>query len=161
MANIEDILTIAIVLFVVGTATLFIVKAGHDINDNLKLVPTFNNSAEATALIDHADVALNSSDYIYLGLFIAFFLGLIITAWFVGGTAILAPIYFFILIIFTFVSVIIQKVWDDISAQSDMITTVAQLPITNFILGHLGYFVAIFGIVSIIVMFAKPTEAYQ
>ncbi len=160
MANIEDILTVAIILFVVGTATIFIVKAGHDINTAIKNVPTFNNSVAATNVISSADTAINSVDYIYLGLFIAFFIGIIISAWFIGGIPIIAPIYFFVLIIFTFVSVIIQRVWIDISTNSSTITTAAQLPITNYILSNLGYFTAIIGIVAIIIMFAKPSEEY-
>ena len=160
MANIEDILTVVVVLFVVGIATFFIVKVGHDINDNLKLVPAINDTAAAVELLDDTDRAINMNDYIYLGLFLAFFFGLIITAWFVGGTPILAPIYFFILIIFTFVGVLLQNVWTDVSTNGDLLITAAQLPITNYILGHLGYLTAIFGIVSIIIMFAKPPEAY-
>jgi hypothetical protein len=158
MANIEDILTISIVLFIVGVATMFIVKTGHEINSNLANVPIMNNTPGATTIIDSADTAVNMSDYIYLALFISFFVGLIIGAWYIGGEPILAPIYFFVLIFFTFVSVIIQKVWVQISQNSNVITTLAQLPITNYILSHLGYFTAIFGLISIVIMFGKARE---
>jgi len=159
MANIEDILTITIVLFVVGVAILFIVKAGHEINDNLKIVPTFNNTPEAVEVISSTDEALNMSDYIYLALFLAFFIGLIVTAYFIGGTPIVAPIYFFILITFTFVATIVQVVWNQVSTNANTITTAAQLPITNFILSNIGYLTAIMGLVAIIVMFSKPEDS--
>jgi hypothetical protein len=158
MADIQDILTIAIVLFIVGIATLFVVKTGHEINANLVLVPVINNTAGAVTIIESADVAVNMSDYIYLALFLSFFIGLIISAWYIGGEPILAPIYFFVLIFFTFVSVIIQQVWIQISTNAQTLTTLAQLPITNFILSHLGYFTAIFGLISIVIMFGKARE---
>jgi hypothetical protein len=158
MADIQDILTIAIVLFIVGIATLFVVKIGHEINSNLLLVPVINNTEGAVAIINSTDVAVNMSDYIYLALFLSFFIGLIISAWYIGGEPILAPIYFFVLIFFTFVSVIIQQVWIQVSTNSQTLTTIAQLPITNFILSHLGYFTAIFGLISIVIMFGKARE---
>lgn len=158
MADIQDILTISVVLFIVGIATLFVVKTGHEINNNLALVPIMNNTPGAVTIIESADVAVNMSDYIYLALFISFFIGLVISAWYIGGEPILAPIYFFVLIFFTFVSVIIQQVWSQIASNSQTITTLAQLPITNYILSHLGYFTAVFGLVSIIIMFGKARE---
>jgi hypothetical protein len=158
VADIQDILTISVVLFIVGIATLFVVKTGHEINNNLALVPIMNNTPGAVTIIESADVAVNMSDYIYLALFISFFIGLVISAWYIGGEPILAPIYFFVLIFFTFVSVIIQQVWSQIASNSQTITTLAQLPITNYILSHLGYFTAVFGLVSIIIMFGKARE---
>lgn len=158
MADIQDILTIAIVLFIVGIATLFVVKTGHEINSNLALVPIMNNTPGAVTIIESADTAVNMSDYIYLALFISFFIGLIISAWYIGGEPILAPIYFFVLIFFTFVSTIIQQVWIQVSTNSQTITTLAQLPITDFILAHLGYFTAIFGLISLVIMFGKARE---
>ena len=158
MTSVKDIIIVTIILFVVGIATTLIVSMSHSINDQLLKVNTFNDSIEARTVIQSADTASNSSDYIYLALFIGFFISVIITGWFIGGYPIAAPIYFFILIIFVFVAVILQMTWADISATSSISTMVADLPITNFILSKLGYFTAAMGLTGILVMYAKPGE---
>lgn len=156
MTSVRDIIIIAIILFVVGTSLVFIVKMGHSINTQLLNVSVISTNTEAVEVINATDTAINMSDYLYLALFIAFFISIIIFGYLVGGSPIMAPIYFFILIIFTFVSTIIQLAWGEISSHAELITTVAQLPITNYILSHLGYFIAVMGIVGIIAMYAKP-----
>ena len=160
MSSVRDILLICVLLFVVGIGIVFIANISHRINSNILVVPAFNNSAEAVEVINSADAAINYVDFIYLALFISFFISLVIFGYLVGGSAIMAPIYFFIVIIFSFVSVLLQLAWIDIAASSQLVTTVASLPITNFILSHLGYFTVAMGLVGIIAMFAKPPE-YQ
>ena len=166
MTSVRDIILVAAVLFAVGISLVFIVKIGHQINTQLLITPSINSTASAVSVIQHADTAINSSDYIYLALFIGFFISIIIFGWLVGGTTIMAPIYFFIIILFTFVSIILQEAWKEIATHTEVITTIAQLPITNYILSHLGYFIAIMGIIGIIAMYAKPyvsdnTGVYQ
>lgn len=158
MTSVRDILVVSIVLFSVAVAIFFVVNLGHRVNVNLLTVPVMNNSAEAISVVDHTDAALNMSDYLYLALFVSFFISVIIFGWFVGGTPIMAPIYFFILIIFVFVSVILQLVWSDISNNSAVAVTQLSLPITYFIMSNLGYFMSIVGLLGILVMYAKPTN---
>lgn len=156
MSSVRDIIIIAIVLFAIGISLTFIVKIGHNINTQLLNVPIINDTVEARSVIQHADIAINSSDYLYLALFIGFFISIIIFGYLVGGTTIMAPIYFIIVILFTFVSTIIQMAWVEVANHSELVSTVAQLPITNYILSHLAYFMAIFGLVGIVSMYAKP-----
>lgn len=156
MSSVRDIIIIAVILFATGISVMFAVDIGHQVNTNLLLVPTINNSAEATAVITSADAAINMTDYIYLAFFIAFFIAIIIFGWLVGGTPILAPIYFFLVIIFVFVSIVLQEIWKEIVLNPEIISTVTSIPITNFILSHLGIFMTIFGLAGIIMMYAKP-----
>jgi len=156
MTSVKDIIIVAIILFIVGLSIVFIVKAGHNINAQLLLTPTINNSAPAKSVINHVDAAINMTDYLYLALFIAFAISVIIFGWLVSGTTIMAPIYFFILILFTFISGIIQMVWIEIASTSQLTTTIAVLPITNYILSHLAFFIAILGLLGILTMYAKP-----
>lgn len=158
MTSVRDIIVLAIILFVVGLSVTFIVKIGHSINSQLLLVPTINNTTSAHNAIDSADTAVNSSDYLYLALFIAFFISIIMFGWLIGGTPIMSIIYFILVILFTFVSVILQLAWIDLANSGELVATIASLPITNFILSHLGYFVALMGLTGIFVMYAKPVE---
>jgi hypothetical protein len=156
MTSVRDILVIAIVLFAVGISILFAVNIGHRVNSNLLIIPAFNNSVTATSAINHADAAINMVDYLYLACFIAFFISIIIFGWLSSSYPILAPIYFFIVIIFVFVSIILQLAWNDIALNPQALTATASIPITAFILSHLGLFMAVFGLVGILVMFGKP-----
>jgi hypothetical protein len=158
MSSVRDIMIIAIMLFAFGLLTVFVVNISHRVNTNLLAIPVMNDSTDAVNLIEHADAAQNMMDYIYLACFLGFFISIIIFGWLVGGTPILAPVYFFIVVIFTFVSVILQLVWQEIVSNASLITTMSLLPITNFIVGHLGMFMAVFGLVGIVVMFAKPQD---
>lgn len=156
MTSVRDIIIVAIILFVVGTSIVFITKIGHNINNQLLEVPIFNNTESSREVITSVDAAINSTDYLYLALFIAFFISIIIFGYLVGGTQVMSVIYFFIIILFTFVSIILQLAWMDIASTPQLVTTVAQLPITNYILSHLGYFTALMGIIGLIAMYAKP-----
>lgn len=158
MSSVRDILIIAILLFAVGISIMFSVRIGHDVNTNLLSISTINETAQAQEVISNADEAINSVDYIYLAFFIAFFISIIIFGWLVGGIPILAPIYFFSVILFVFVSIILQNVWLDISTNPEIILTTLDLPITTFILNNLGIFMTVFGLVGIIMMYAKPSS---
>jgi hypothetical protein len=158
MSSVRDILLISVLLFAIGISILFVVNISHRVNANLLVIPAINDSVEATNVINHSDSAVNYVDFIYLALFIGFFLSLIIFGYFVGGSPIMAPIYFFIVIIFSFVSVLFQLAWIDIVNSPELIVASANLPITVFILSHLGYFTVAMGLVGIIAMFAKPPE---
>jgi hypothetical protein len=156
MTSVRDILVVAIILFVVALTTVFSVMVGHKVNSEILNVQVVNDSAEAVEVIESVDRAINMSDYVYLALFIGFFISVVMFGWFVGGTPIMAPIYFFIVVFFVFISIILQLTWIDIVSSSELISTVAVLPITNFLMSHLGYFMSVFGLVGILVMFAKP-----
>jgi hypothetical protein len=158
MSSVRDIMVVSILLFVVGIIIVFVVGVSHSINTALLNVSIINDTTAAREVVVHADTALDMTDYLYLALFIGFFLSIIITGWFMGGLPIAAPIYFFVVILFTFLSLILQMAWVDIVGGSVVSGYISTLPITNYILSHLGYFVAVFGLVGILMMFAKPGE---
>lgn len=160
MTSVRDIIIIAVILFIVGLSLVFVVNMNHRVFTALSNTTTFSNNTQALSVITHADTATNMSDYLYLALFIAFFISVIIFGWLVGGEPIMAPIYFVVVIIFAFVSVIIQLIWSEIVANAQLVSTMSNLPITNFIGSHLGYFVVLMGLIGIVVMYAKPSQNY-
>lgn len=156
MTSVRDILVVTIILFVVGITMMFTVYASHIVNDAVLNQPFINDSAQASQVLRDSDAAIDSSDYLYLAFFIGIFISIIVAGWFVGGIPIFSTIYFVLVCIFTFVAVILQIVWVQLDSQIMYIT--ADLPITNFILSNLGYFCAVFGLVGILVMYAKPGD---
>lgn len=156
MTSVRDIIIVSVLLFAVAISIFIAVKVGHTVNTELLKTTAFNDTPTAKAVVQKADTALNYTDYMYLAGFIGFFISIIIFGWFIDGSSIMAPIYFFLVILFTFFSVIFQEIWKDFVLKPEMVTTAAALPITNFIVAHLGYFIAVFGLVGIIMMYAKP-----
>jgi len=156
MTAVRDIIIISVVLFVIGIISFIFVGLSHSINNQLLLTPSINSSSHAVAVINSSDTASNMMDYIYLAMFIGLFLSIIIAGWFASSYPVFIPIYFILIILFTFVSVVLQLIWIDITATSYVSSTLTYLPITNYILSHLGYFIAVMGLVGILVMYAKP-----
>jgi len=157
MSSVRDLMFISIILLVVGIALFSVVKVSHIINANLLANPTMNSSIEAQRVLGSADRVIDATDYIYLAALIGFFLGIIVLGWFMSAHPVMSVIYFILVILFTFVSTILQYVWVEYATSDEMVLTILNLPITYFILSHLAYFVAVFGLVGILVMFAKPT----
>lgn len=158
MTSVTDIIVLSIIVFAVAIILGVTVIASHNINTQILTVPTFNDSTPAKNVINSADTAIDYTDYIYMTMFIGFFLSILITGYFISGIPIAAPIYFFVVIFFTFISIIFQYVWYDLMASSSLVSIATYLPITNFIVSHLAYFMAVFGLAGILIMFAKPTQ---
>ena len=158
MTSVQDVIIVTIILFAVGFIIIEVGGVTHSVNVQLLNQPVFANNSNAVSVITHADTAINMTDYIYLALFVGFFLSILITGYLVGGIPIAAPIYFFLVIIFTFIGVVLQNVWADIVGTSTMALYSLNFPITTFILNNLGYFTAIFGLAGILIMFAKPSS---
>lgn len=156
MSSVLDIMVVAILLFAIGVSVLLIVDLTHRVNSKLLVTPVINSSVDAVEVVGNTEAAVNSTDYIYLALFVAFFIGIMITGYLVGGHPIFAPIYFFVVIVFTFIAVILQLVWGDLSLQPEFLGAGLNMPLTLFILSNLGYITAVTGLLGILAMFAKP-----
>jgi len=158
MATVTDIIFIAAILFSVGLASFFIVDMSHRINFKFAEVQVVNDTPQAVTVLASVDSSINYMDYIYLSVFISFFLAIIISGYLVGGYPVMVPIYFIIVMLFTFVAVILQLVIIDLAATPQFVSMMATLPITSFIMQRLGYFIAIMGLIGIISMYAKPSS---
>lgn len=158
MVSVRDILVIAVLLLVIGIAITAVVYTSHIIIDQFRTVDVFINNTEVSNVLDAGDTAIDSSDYIYFVSFLAFFIAICVTGYFAATHPVFSVIYFIIVVIFVFVSVILQFVWDNLSTSPMFVSTLPNLPLTNFILTHLAYFVAVFGLVGILLMFAKKSN---
>lgn len=155
--NAQDIMWIAIVLFTVAIGVLIVIFVGHNVVGQVKTIGVVANNTQAVSVLNNSQAAMDYSDYIYLGGFIGFFISLIVFAYFIGGYPVMSVIYFILLIIFGFISVILQNVWTYLIARPTFVATITAIPITNFIMLHLAYFMIIFGLISMTVMYSKSS----
>ena len=115
-----------------------------------------NQSASTVSALGGVVKTLGRLDYVVFGLFIGFVLGIMITGWFVGGNPIFAFIYFIVIVVAVILSTILSNTWESISSASIFGSTVSAFPITNNLLAYLPFYVAVVGILGLLVMFAKP-----
>ena len=155
----RDILYIVIIIFMFAIGFFVIHYVVNQTVNRMVTNTVINSSASAVDAINTSKTMANKLDYIILGVFIAVILGLIITGWFIGGNPIFMFIYFIVIIIAIVLSMIFSNVWATVSEMSIFGTTINYFPITNHILSHFALYIAVIGILGLIVMFAKPFVA--
>ena len=152
----RDILLVGVLVFVFAISFFMIHYVSNTMVDQLIAEPTINESDAAVTSLKTVEQISNRMDYVVFGLFIALILGVIITGWFVGGNPIFMFIYFIVVIIAVILGMIFSNIWDSVSQSSVFGTTVANFTISNNIMGNLPLYLAIIGIIGLVVMFAKP-----
>lgn len=152
----RDVVLIAVILFSIGIGVFMVHSLFNTAVDKMLLTPVINESAAASSALSSAKSLSDRFDYIFFGLFIGLVLALMITSWFIGGNPIFMFIYFIVVIIATVLGTIMSNVWAAVSTASVFGVTIASFPLTNHILSYLPYYMAVIGVLGIIVMFAKP-----
>lgn len=141
----------------VGLAlTLFIcLYAGNAVLDGLQdsgaLSTTANTSVESVQT-----GALAKTDYLVFASFIGLALAIIILSWFIGGNPIFFFIYFLVNAVCVVVAAILSNVWYDVTTQPVFSSTLALMTKTNHIMTYLPFYMAVIGVIGIIVAYAKP-----
>jgi hypothetical protein len=151
----RDVLFAGAVLFILAIGFFVLNFTSGQIASSLTNSP-LNESSQAVNAINDANTAVSKVDYIFLAVFIALLLGIIITGWFIGGNPIFMFIYFLIIVIAVLVGAILSNFWETLTGASVFGASVASLPIMNHILLYLPFYLAAIGFIGIIVMFAKP-----
>jgi len=154
----RDVILVAVVLFTFGSAFFIINFVGNTMNTELIGTPAIASDADAVAAFNAIGTTVNRLDYLVLALFIGLILGIIVTAWFVGGYPIFMFIYFIVIALGVLISAVLANVWETFTSEVVFGTTLSNFPITNNIILHLPVYVSVAGFIAIIVMFAKPRE---
>jgi len=152
----RDVILIAVLIFSLGLGFLAIHFMINTALDRMMAIPTIMESDAAIDAFQETKDLTERFDYIIFMVFIGLVLSLMITGWFVGGHALFMIIYFIIVLITVVVSTIFANIWDAFSQASVFGTTVASFPITSNILSNLPVYMAVIGLLGILVMFAKP-----
>lgn len=154
---VRDVIFASVILFAFGIAFFTIYFASNTIITSLMQIPTINESQPTVTVFEGMEEKVNNRlDYLFMGLFVALTLGVIITGWFVGGIAIFSIIYIIIIVLAVIISSVLAYVWQQVTPASVFGTTLSAVPITNHIISFLPVYIAIIGFIGVIVMFAKP-----
>lgn len=155
--SVRDIIVISILLFAFGIF-FFVIKFTADTAiDRIVAIPQINQSTATVAAFEGAKTTVTPRlDGLFFGLFIGFFLAIIITGWFIAGNPIFIFLYMIITVLGVTFSTILANTWQTITTASVFGTTLAAFPITNHILSWLPLYIAVMSFIGVIVMFAKP-----
>lgn len=155
-ASAQDLIVISGVLLSLGIFLFIVMFAAKSVINQLVDIPAVNTSTQAMETWESVSTTTNRFDQLFLGVFIAFFIIVIIVGWLIGGEPLFMVIYFLANILAVIASMILSNVWYNMTQASVFGITIDSLPITDHILQHLPIYITIMGITGIVVMFSKP-----
>jgi len=147
--NVPFMLFITILFFVVG---YFIISSVQDGFSNLK-----GDSINKSLAVEHLSQGKSAVKYFdYLFLFLVF--GLTISLWISAYYINTNPVFFWVSVILLFVVIILGAIFNNIYykiSQTGLSDSVEAFPIINYIMSHIGLFIAFILISSIVIIYAK------
>ena len=153
----RDILLIGVLLFSFAVAMLIAYYMVNTTTDYMLNMTEINQSNATTTVLQAGKDLTNRLDYVFFGLFIGLTLALIITGYFIGGMPIFMFLYFIVIVISVILSSILSNVWEDIGTLSVLgAAQVSGFPITTHVMNQLPIYMAVIGIIGMVMMFAKP-----
>lgn len=154
--NARDVILISVIVFAMAIATFVAYFMQNTVVDEMLNITQINSSDKTVEVLQASKITTQRYDYIVFGIFIGLIFGLMITSWFIGGNPIFMFIYFIMVIIGVALSAIQANTWESVSQASQFGSTVTAFPLTNLILTYYPVYIAIIGLVGLIVMFGKP-----
>lgn len=158
--DIQSIIYFIVALFGIGVFLLFyshFSQAFFDKTDQYFESDTnFNDTEAHRALKNIERETTNLWDFVFIGVFVAYIIFLVILAYSTRISPVLSFIYAIISILALFVGVMLSNTWQELAANPEFSDTIARFPITNLILGsyYPMFITAIISIV-IIILFGK------
>lgn len=152
----RDILFMGVMIFAVGLGFFIFHFSMNTMVDEMVGTSAINSSNATVTALNASSALTSRLDYVVFGLFIGFVLGLIISSWFIGGNPIYMFIYFLVVMITVVISTVLSNVWEEVTAMTIFGVTIAAFPITNNLITNGPVYLAVAGILGMIVMFGKP-----
>jgi hypothetical protein len=158
-----DIILAVVILFIFAIGAFIMRYSSHLVVESLINTTgwqeTVNDSnINITAVMTQStEQAGQSLDKVIMGVFVGLLIGLIVTSWLVGGHPIFLVFYLIMVILGTVFATILSDVYYEITHMTMFGNLVfTDFPLTEHILHYLPIYIAIFGIVGLVIMFGKP-----
>jgi len=153
-----SIVDIAFILVAILGLAIFILIVGYvfpQITSQIKTSAIGNNTASVAALNSSNDITARF-DTIFLIIFVGLSISVLVTSFFIESSPILIPIYIIalgLLIIFASVS---ETVYNNFAESPTFSSVALSHPITGYIMSNLIMVSIAIGVLSMILIFAKP-----
>lgn len=155
----SDIIVIVCVLFTLMLGIFITYFATDTMKSQLMGVSAINESQGFGTAMDGVGSLINRLDYFGVGVFVAFIIGLLVTAWFVASHPIFSIAFVIVDVVMVCVASALNYVWEQVTSMSVFGTTINHFPIMNHILSNFALYTGIIGILGLVIMYAKPGGA--
>jgi len=156
-----DFTTILIlVALILGLAIGSIVfyKVFYDVTEQLKGIDNFSNQT-----IDTLNIAQTSApkllDFFVFFVLVSFFVGLIISSIYVDVNPAVVIVFIIAMLIAVLLAGQVSNVFDAFATQEELVSSVAEFPLTSMILGeYFPVIILVIGMVVIVILYGKSRK---
>ena len=151
------IISVIVILFIVGICGIIFSKAFLMTLSELKgnpIISANNRSLASISVVQDKTIPL--LDYVFFFIFIAFAIGLIISAVFIDMHPVFIAIFFLLLVVGVVLAGIFGYVFIHIAENPVLLSTYEQFTLTHALMNHIPLILAVLGFTIIIIFFAKP-----
>ncbi len=156
--SIQDVFFFTV--FVVGLA-MFMILVHFIVNEvsEKMLESTLNESENARIALGSIETLTAQFDPIWLFLFVALLMGVLISSFMIHSHPIFIPIYIILLGIVVVVGVIMNNIYLELTANATLAATAATHTFSNVIINNYVPVIIGVGVLSMIIIFARPVGA--
>ena len=155
--SIEDIFFFIVTLLGLALFLIIIAYTIPQVTEGLEETD-INNSAGARAMFTESNKTMDRLDPVYLIIFGGLIISILITSFMIGSHPIFIPVYIFLLGFAVIIGVIANHVYDEFAANADLATVAASQTFMVAIMDHFVTIIVAVGIISMIIIFAKPFQ---
>ncbi|PLW80761.1 hypothetical protein C0585_01000 [Candidatus Woesearchaeota archaeon] len=154
--SISDVAFWIIMIIAFSVLVLIMSYAFTQVNDQLKTSPIGANNESAAAL-DYETSVIGYFDGLFLAVFIALSLAVLITAYFIYSNPIFVPVYIIALGFLVLISTVGQYIYNSLINNPDLASTGTSNPMMTLIMSHLIISSIVIGVLSMILIFSKKS----
>jgi hypothetical protein len=154
-----SIVDVAFLLVAILGIAIFILIVGYifpQITGAIKTNSPIGNNTASVAALDSSDNIISRFDYIFLTIFVGLSISVLISSFFIDSSPILIPVYIIALGILIIFAVVAENIYESFAESATFAATAATHPITNYVMSHLIMVAIGVGVLSMVLIFAKP-----
>ncbi len=150
----SDLIEIIITLFIVAFLALVVITVIIKITPMFQSTVTVNGTAYK-AMQKAQDTFTGGLDGLFIGILIILLIGMILLAFFISSSPLFIPIYLIIAAISVWFGAIIANAYMTVESTGALNQALAYLPMQNFVMEHLPYFITGFAFILLIITYSK------
>jgi hypothetical protein len=158
MSDLKSIAVAIVILFGLGIGLLVMLKTSDLMYTQIEASGIITDARINTSFKSSVTLPREYSDFVFVGIFFAFTISLIIMGYFVSAYPIFVIIYIIGLVVIGLVSALLNYIWDNIAQSTTFLPYLAYIPVTNFMMRHLTMFTIIIGFIGLMVMYIGNTR---
>lgn len=153
--SIVDVAFLIVVLLGFSIFFLIVAKVFPTITNQISLTEIGSNEASVSAL-ESTENTVGEGDMVFLFIFTGLVMAIFITSFFIDSSPILIPVYIIALALLLIFSAVSENVYHSFSEHPTFSEVSPNHPVINYIMEHLFLISIAVGVLSMILIFAKP-----